>query len=265
LSRPTKSSNKLRSTAVPPESPTLIASMLRFALALLLVTLAASARGEAPRAWHVFLIAADRAEPVFDNAVDRLAALFKSRYGILAERFTSRRQRAAGKHDATFQDIGRVALARNMAPGDACLFYFTSHGDQGGLYMARHRSLLPPEDLARLLDQACGTRTTVVVVSACHSGTFLRRALTTDNRVILTAARADRSSFGCSFKEQLSVYDRCFLDSWGASPTWAALHAAVTACVRAAEQQRRYRPPSEPQAFFGRLVRALPVSLARRG
>jgi hypothetical protein len=34
--------------------------------------------------------------------------------------------------------------------------------------------------------------------------------------------------------------------------------------VRAAEQQRRYRPPSEPQAFFGRLVKALPLNLRRR-
>lgn len=238
-----------------------------FPLALVLfATLAAApAQAEAPRAWHVFLIAADRAEPVFDNAVDQLAALFKSRYGIAAERFTSRATRAPGKHDATWQEIGRVAAARRMARGDACLFYFTSHGDQGGLYMARHRSLLPPEDLARLLDSACGTRPTVVVVSACHSGTFLRPALTKDNRVILTAARADRSSFGCSFKEQLSVYDRCFLDSWGANATWATLHGAITACVAAAERQRNFRPPSEPQAFFGRLVRSLPATLARRG
>jgi hypothetical protein len=232
-------------------------------LVLAALALAAPARAEAPRAWHVFLVAADRAEPVFDNAVDRLAALFRSRYGIAAERFTARIQQTGGKHAATWQTIRRVALARRMAPGDGCLFYFTSHGDAGGLYMARHRALLPPEELARLLDRACGARPTVVVVSACHSGTFLRPALATANRVILTAARADRSSFGCSFREQLSVYDRCFLDSWGASATWPALHSAISACVSAAERQRNFRPPSEPQAFFGRLVRALPASLAR--
>jgi hypothetical protein len=239
-------------------------------LVLLAVACAATARPQtarvepAPRAWHVFLVAADRAEPVFDNAVDRLAALFRERYGVAAEKFTSRRRRPAGRHDATVQDIGRVAQGRRMGASDACLFYFTSHGDEGGLYMARHRALLPPEELADLLDRACGARPTVVVVSACHSGTFLRPALTTDNRVILTAARADRSSFGCSFKEQLSVYDRCFLDSWPASPTWTTLHAAIAGGVGAAERARNYRPPSEPQAFFGRLMRALPVRLGRR-
>jgi len=238
--------------------------MSRLALAFVLfAALAASARAEAPRAWHVFLIAADRSEPVFDNAVDRLAALFKQRYGIVAEKFTSQPLSDDGKHDATWQDIRRVALEHRMARGDACLFYFTSHGDEGGLYMARHRSLLPPEYLARLLDRVCGKRPTVVVVSACHSGTFLRPALTTDNRVILTAARADRSSFGCSFKEQLSVYDRCFLSSWAPNGTWASLHETIAACVGATERARRYTPPSEPQAHFGRLVRTLPVDLGR--
>lgn len=230
---------------------------------VLCAALAAPARAEAPRAWHVFLVAADRAEPVFDNAVDRLSALFKSRYGVTAVQFTARFGQTKGKHPATWQAINRVVLARRMAPGDACLFYFTSHGDAGGLYMARHRALLPPEELARLLDRACGTRPTVVVVSACYSGTFLRPALATANRVILTAARADRSSFGCGFREALSVYDRCFLDSWGANPTWTQLHGAIAACVAAAERRMHYRPPSEPQAFFGRLVRALPASLAR--
>jgi hypothetical protein len=239
--------------------------MPRCLLALLLAVLAASAHAEgpAPRNWHVFLIAADRAEPVFDNAVDRLAALFKSRYGIAAERFTARLRHRGDKHDATWQDISRVVLGRRMGPDDACLFYFTSHGDQGGLYMARHDSLLPPEDLARLLDRACGTRPTVVIVSACHSGTFLRPGLTTDNRVILTAARTDRSSFGCSFKEKLSVYDRCFLSSWGPSTTWTGLHASISECVRAAERARNYRPPSEPQAHFGRQVRNMPLALGR--
>jgi len=219
----------------------------------------------AARTWHVFLIAADRAEPVFDNAVDRLLAMFKARYGIAAEAFTSR-ARPNGKRDATWQEISRAVEGRKMGANDACLFYFTSHGDPGGLFMARHRSLLPPEYVAELLDRTCGKRPTVVVISACHSGTFLRERLTTANRVVLTAARADRSSFGCSFREALTVYDRCFLDSWGAAATWAGLHGAVVACVRAAERQRRFSPPSEPQAFFGRLMRGFPVHPpARRG
>lgn len=233
-------------------------------LALAAVTAAAfavpaAAQTARPPTWHVFLIAADHAEPVFDNAVDRLAGLFRQRFGIVAQRFSARYQLSGGKRPATWPEIGRVAQSQRMAPGDACLFYFTSHGDERGLYMARHRALLPPDMLAQLLDRTCGRRPTVVVVSACHSGTFLRPGVTAENRVILTAARADRSSFGCAPRGELNVYDRCFLESWPGSATWLGLHAKIAACVRAAEHAGRFRPPSEPQAYFGRLMRDFPI------
>lgn len=243
----------------------MIFRLLASSFALLLLAAGARAETAAPRAWHVFLVAADRAEPVFDNAVDRLAALFRQRYGIAAEAFTSRLQRPAGKRDATWPEISRAAESKRMGADDACFFYFTTHGDEDGMFMARHDALLPPRDLASLLDRTCGRRPTIVIVSACHSGTFLRRTLTTENRVILTAARRDRSSFGCSFTETLTVYDRCFLDSWGAAASWAALHGAIATCVRATERARRYSPPSEPQAHIGRIMRGFPVHPPARG
>ncbi|MCW5773426.1 MAG: caspase family protein, partial [Rhodospirillaceae bacterium] len=150
--------------------------------ALLMAASGGHAWGKAGGKWHVFLIAADHAEPVFDNAVGRLAALFKSRFGIVARTFSARYRLPRGARAATWPEIGRAALGERMGAGDACLFYFTSHGDERGLYMARHRALLPPEVLAELLDRTCGRRPTVVVVSACHSGTFLRPGLTAANR-----------------------------------------------------------------------------------
>lgn len=241
--------------------------MLKRSIAALLLLLAIpiASQAQAPRTWHVFLVAADRAEPVFDNAVGRLKTAFTARFRIAAEAFTSRLRRVAGWRDATWQEIARTVMARRMAPSDTCFFYFTSHGDIGGLFMARHNALLPPEDLAELLDRTCGHRPTVVVISACHSGTFLRERLMTENRVILTAARRDRSSFGCSFTETLTVYDRCFLENWDRAANWPALHGALVACVRATERARRFGPPSEPQAHIGRLMRAAPVRPQARG
>ncbi len=214
-----------------------------------------------PFAWHVFLIAADRAEPVFDNAVARLAQLFESRYGIKAERFSARRTPRLGARSATLAEIRATALARRLGPDDACLFYFTTHGEPRGIVMAAQRALVDPLEIDALIDEVCGTRPTILVVSACHSGVFMVPAVAGANRVILTAARADRSSFGCSFSEQLSFYDRCFIESWAAAGTWQTLHAAITSCVTATETSRRFRPPSLPQAFFGRLMRDLPLTL----
>lgn len=214
-----------------------------------------------PAAWHVFLIAADRAEPVFDNAVARLARHFEQRYGIRAERFSARLRPLPGARTATLLDIRMAAETRRLAANDACLFYFTSHGEIGGIAMAAEGRIVSPAAIDALVDAVCGARPTIVVVSACHSGTFLRPVLARRNRIILTAARADRSSFGCSFRETLTVYDRCFLDSWDTSATFQSLHDAIVACVGETEVARRFRPASLPQAFFGRAMRDFPLAL----
>ena len=57
------------------------------------------------------------------------------------------------------------------------------------------QGILRPGVLANMLDRTCGKRPTVVIISACFSGVFLP-ALASSNRMVLTAARPDRTSFG---------------------------------------------------------------------
>ena len=75
-----------------------------------------------------------------------------------------------------------------------CLIYFTSHGSPDGMIL--DDGVLEPAKLAQMVDNACGDRPTVVIVSACFSGVFVP-ALYGPNRMVLTAARPDRTSFGC--------------------------------------------------------------------
>src|SRR5450432_829432 len=75
-----------------------------------------------------------------------------------------------------------------------CLLYFSSHGAPQGVVIDQH--FLPPGVLATIVDTTCGQRPTVVIISACFSGVFVP-ALAGPNRMVLTAARPDRSSFGC--------------------------------------------------------------------
>ncbi len=56
-------------------------------------------------------------------------------------------------------------------------------------------SPLTPTALARML-QDSGIKWRVVVVSACYSGGFIE-PLRDDNSIVITAAAADRTSFGC--------------------------------------------------------------------
>jgi len=144
-----------------------------------------------------------------------------------------------------------------------CLIYFTSHGAPQGVVLGDN--LVPPGILDQLITQTCGRRPTVVIISACFSGVFVP-ALADSNRMILTAARPDRSSFGCSESDKYPYFDTCFLKVLPSVRDFAALGPAVQACVAQREQETGAQPPSEPQVSVGASLRPiLPLYLFPSG
>jgi hypothetical protein len=139
------------------------------------------------------------------------------------------------------------------APG-GCLIYFSSHGAPSGVVV--DQEILPPPILNAILDETCGDRPTVVVISACFSGVFIPD-VAAPNRMILTAARPDRTSFGCGESNKYPFFDDCFLQSIPKSHDFPALGVAVQACVAARELQEGMSPPSEPQLFIGPELRPI--------
>ena len=139
-----------------------------------------------------------------------------------------------------------VQLA-GKAPG-GCLFYLSSHGSPGGAII--DQDILPPGVLDALLDKACGAKPTVVVISACFSGVYVPQ-LARSNRVILTAARPDRTSFGCGEEDKYPYFDDCFLQSIKGAHDFPGLGRTVQACVAKKEIDTGMKPPSEPQLFIG--------------
>ena len=135
-----------------------------------------------------------------------------------------------------------------------CLVYFSSHGAPQGVVV--DNEILPPGVLGAMLDHSCGARPTVVVISACFSGVFVP-ALARPNRMILTAARPDRTSFGCGESDKYPYFDDCFLQSIPGAHDFVGLASAVQACVAAREIKEGMRPPSEPQLFIGGALRPL--------
>jgi len=142
------------------------------------------------------------------------------------------------------------------APG-GCLIYFSSHGSPAGVVV--DDQLLAPGVLEAILDQACGNRPTVAIVSACFSGVFVP-ALAANNRMILTAARPDRSSFGCGEADRYPYFDDCFLRTFDQAHDFPQLGRLVQACVAARETETHMSPPSEPQLWIGpQLAPILPL------
>jgi hypothetical protein len=150
--------------------------------------------------------------------------------------------------DAIYNELTRLT---RQAP-DGCLIYFTSHGNPAGVQIGDH--LLPPEALGGMIDQACGDRPTVAIISACFSGVFLP-ALDGPNRMVLTAARPDRASFGCGQSDRYTYFDGCVLQSLGQVNNFAALGPAAAACVSRREIETKSGPPSEPQTEIGAQLR----------
>ncbi len=129
-----------------------------------------------------------------------------------------------------------------------CLLYFTSHGGQDGILVGN--MVVSPRTIAQMVEDSCNDRMTVVVVSACFSGVFVP-ALQSANRMIMTAARRDRTSFGCGEADHYTYFDQCVLESLPLSRNFPALGSKVQDCVAARETAEGATPPSEPQVSIG--------------
>ena len=212
--------------------------------------------------WQVVLAAGDDAEPVFDNAAralgQRLAAA-----GVPAANIHRLSASGAEVGAAVEPALANVLLQRigtlPARPGDRCLIFLTSHGERGaGLWLARSNTAVSPDQLAQALSRGCAAVPTVVVVSACYSGGFATGKMAKPNRIVLTAARDDRPSFGCQVHRVYNFFDECLLGALPKSATWRAVADGSRECVHRMERALGERP-SEPQAYFGAVVANLDV------
>jgi hypothetical protein len=212
--------------------------------------------------WQVVLAAGDDAQPVFDNATREISRRLVAA-GVPASNI-HRLSASAAEVGAGVEPAGAEILLRRIAdlparPGDRCLIFLTSHGERGaGLWLARSNRALSPEELARALSRGCAAVPTIVVVSACYSGGFATGKMARPNRLILTAARDDRPSFGCQAHRTYNFFDECLLGVLPQSTTWRTVFNGANRCVRRMEQALRAQP-SEPQAYFGASVAGLKV------
>jgi hypothetical protein len=129
-----------------------------------------------------------------------------------------------------------------------CFVYFTSHGAPLGIVVGD--ALVPLRTIGDIIDESCHDRPSVIVISACFSGMFIP-VLHADNRMIFTAARPDRTSFGCGEANTYTFFDQCVLESLPMSGDFPGLAAKTRDCVATREKIEGAEPPSEPQLYIG--------------
>jgi hypothetical protein len=211
--------------------------------------------------WSAVVVAGDwrsgdgGSTEAFDNARRDVAATLLA-LGFKPEntvQFSTRPDRYASPKPErlTAQSMLDAVKTATAKVKGGCLIYYTSHGNPRGVVLDVHGRpyVLSPGELGLLVDEACAGRPAIVIISACFSGVFVPY-LQGPQRMVVTAARPDRSSFGCSADNVYPFFDDCFLESVGKARTFPALPPAIQACVARKESDLGLGPPSEPQAFI---------------
>jgi len=214
--------------------------------------------------WEAVVVAGDfRAHSgapteVFDNARRDLTNAFVSigfnpshirQFSVQPELYPDTKPQYADA-DLITQSLRELSLVGN----EGCLLYFTSHGSEYGLMLAD--KLLTANRVQEMLNASCGKRPTILIFSACYSGVYIP-PLRAANRMIFTAARPDRTSFGCGEDYKYTYFDQCILEAMPKSPNFPDVANKAVDCVAAREEKEGMEPPSEPQLFIGKDIAPL--------
>lgn len=151
-----------------------------------------------------------------------------------------------------------AAMAQTMDPAeDIAFLYLSSHGSTDhfalNFWEAGTRGL-SAADLAAMLDDS-GLKNAVIVISACHSGSFIDD-LQAPDRVIITASAAEKRSFGCGDKNEWTWWGEAYFEHGlrGAHDFRAAFDIAAQT-VTEWENAAGYTA-SEPQIAVGAEIAA---------
>lgn len=156
-------------------------------------------------------------QSVFLTEVESVAAILEAQYGAGARTLKLANSQ---DHPTRYPLANRANLARALAeigarqgPEDLAFLFLASHGreDEFALdFNEAGTTNLTSAAFKAMLDES-GIGPAVIVVSACFSGSFIDDIESPD-RLVITAARADRTSFGCRDGAEWTEFGESFFD-----------------------------------------------------
>ncbi|MEZ5971446.1 MAG: C13 family peptidase [Hyphomonadaceae bacterium] len=197
-------------------------------------------------------------DPVFEREAVQAEAILSQHLGaqgrsvILSAGGQGVRQYPAATPTNISAAIGHIATVMDPAE-DLFVLFITSHGAADGTAALRERNRLSaslrPISLSAMLSQA-NIRNRVVIISACFSGAFIP-TLQDQNTIVLTAAAADRTSFGCEPQRDWTYFGDAYFNRalrGGASMLEGFERAKSQISTWETEQ---HLTPSMPQSSIG--------------
>ncbi len=187
---------------------------------------------------------------------------------VMDQRFTTApRTLSLSNHPETYADLPMASLtavekalgilAEKMNPQQDILFvYLTTHGSEDHQLSLQAPGMdlhdLPASYLGELI-QAMPVKWKVIVVSSCYSGGFIPH-LEAPEHLVITAARHDRTSFGCSDDAEMTYFGRAlFSEAMPNAESFEAAFEQARKLVSKWEEEDDYTH-SEPQMRMGQAI-----------
>jgi Peptidase C13 family len=162
-----------------------------------------------------------------------------------------------------------AALAARMdLEQDVLVIYLTSHGASDFKLAAQHWPLtvdpVTPAELRAALDKA-GIQNRVIAVSACFAGGWIG-PLASDSSLVMTAADATHTSYGCGRKSELTFFGRAVFDEQlRKTRSFEEAFAAAVPVIRQREiDAGKSDGFSNPQISVGERIKPVLASLQAR-
>jgi hypothetical protein len=208
---------------------------------------------------YLLAIAGDGSQEVFRREVEFVRAQFDRGFGtrgrsILLINSRSTVATAPMATVTTIRETVKAIAARMDRDNDILFLFLTSHGARDHEFRLNQNAMtlrgLRPQELAQILEES-RIRWKVVLVSACYSGGFVD-PLKSESTMVITAARADRASFGCADENDFTYFGRAFFkESLPASNSFFDAFTRAQALV--GEWEKKDRTPeaerSLPQVY----------------
>ena len=170
------------------------------------------------------------------------------------------------KGSLTSLTLALARIAELMDPTeDVLVLYSTSHGAPVGL--AYHEGdngygILSPSRLGVVLGEL-GIKRRILLLSACYSGVFLP-FLSSPDTAIVTAASADRTSFGCQAENDWTFFGDALINNALRKPQPLSEAAAEARVSIAGWEAQSGLMPSLPQIAIGDAARQWLAALDAR-
>ena len=194
----------------------------------------------------------------------------ESALAILSEKFSSTgktlslinnpktvlNQPLATRHNL-HEGVQSIAKLMNLDE-DLMLVFLSSHGSEDGEIAVELGDLnlsdLSATTLREILDEH-HVYWRIIIISACFSGSFIEE-LKSPSTLIITAAAADKSSFGCEHQREWTYFGEAFFGDALASKGTLIESFNTAKTLVTEREQAEGKEPSEPQIWVGEAIKA---------